>query len=293
MRKKSKGNRYKPDPEVARMRKERINRVLQAKGQIMAPVVILILLSVLAVYVYDLAVQSPFFMIQNVEVTGNRRVNRNEILELAGVTTPRNIFQVNTRTMAARLTTHPWVAKARVQRISLTDLEIRLTEQEALAVVNVRNIARVLINSQGTPFKELDPDRDQVGDLPEISGVDLVEVPGSYIFDGPLYNPMLDLLRQKDIPTIVQAHTDDTQGLTVKTRDIYNANTSEDPSLMSLKLGKTDFREKLNRAREIADYMNTHFPRKIIQAMDLFNLETIFVKTSDTATLEHNTEKGA
>lgn len=294
MFKRTKANRYKPDPEKARRRSQRIQTILQARGQIMTPVVILIVFSVLAVYVHDLLVQSPFFTIQTIEITGNQRVSREDALALADLERPRNIFQVNTRKMEMKLTAHPWVAQAQVNRADLSTLEITLTEEDALAIVNVRNIARILINAQGTPFKEYEPEKDKAESLPEISGVDLTEVDmGEYQFEAPLFDPILELLREPVIPPIVHARTDDIQGLIIETRDTFNPTPSDPQALMSIKLGKENFREKLARARQIAVYMETHFPHKNILAMDLFNLETIFIKTSDNEGLQQTANKGA
>ena len=155
MRKKSKPNRYKPDPAIKKARKERIQRILQARGAIMTPVVMLILLSVVSLYVHDLVVQSPFFMVDTVKVSGNQRVGREQILELAGLNTPKNIFQINTRVMALKLESNAWIAEAEVDRTAMSGLSITLREETPLAVVNIRNIARVLVNAQGRPLKNM------------------------------------------------------------------------------------------------------------------------------------------
>ena len=52
--------------------------------------------------------------------------------------------------------------------------------------------------------------------------------------------------------------------------------------LIPIKLGFDRFDEKLAKAADISRYMAARFPDKTILAMDLFDMERIFIKTEDT-----------
>ncbi|MCG8532317.1 MAG: FtsQ-type POTRA domain-containing protein [Desulfovibrionales bacterium] len=286
--KKIKPNRYKGESR-GRLG-DRLKKLSTSKGFVIIPIIIT-LVSFSALYLHDFVTQSPFFAITRVDITGCQRISKEEILGRAQLDEHRNIFQINTRVMALQVASHPWVKDADVERTSLSSIKISVREQKALAIVAVRNIAKVLINSQGRPFKEYDPQKDKLENLPIISGIDLTQVGQGYIFDGPLFNSILDLIKEK--PEISIARGDENLGVTIKTPDIYNNNPSNPQALMPIKLGFNQFGEKLRRAEQIAEYMNHHFPGKNICAMDLFTIEKVFIKTSATRALQATVEKGA
>ena len=286
MVKKIKPNRYKNHDKKSLG--DRFKKLTSTKGFMIIPVIITVV-SFSALYLHDFVTQSPFFTITQVDITGCKRIPKEEILERARLDTHYNIFQINTRVMALQIASHPWVESADVEGTSLSSIKISVREQKALAIVAVRNIARVLINAQGRPFKEYDPKEDKLENLPVISGIDLTQVGEGYIFDGPLFNSIFDLI--KDRPEISIARGDENLGVTIETPDIYNDNPSDPKAVMPIKLGFTQFREKLKRAEQIAAYMNRHFPEKNIRAMDLFTIEKVFIKTSEA--LQATVEKGA
>lgn len=290
MSKKVKQNRYKPEP--GKPMPERVGGWGKQTWRFLAVPALVCILSLGAIYAHDAVVQSPFFLIESVEISGEKRVKRSEILTLAGLEAPRNIFRINCYTLEKRIATHPWIAEASVRRFLFSTLRISVTEEEPLAIVNIENLSDVLINTQGKPFKEYDPARDDVESLPVISGVDLTRADTGFRFDGPLFNSILDLLNEKRLADIMTVTGDDNTGVTIKTRDVYNREPQIPMESIPLILGFDRFREKFVQARKISQYIHANLPGKTIITMDLFNIDKVFVKTADTETLHNNLEKG-
>ncbi len=256
-------------------------------------------MSVSCIYMHDAVLQCPLFDVKTIMIDGLDRVNRNEVLALTGLDQPANIFELRPDILEKQLNAHPWVQTAMVKRRLLSTVAISIQEQKPLAIVSIENLTDIVINTQGAPFKEYEPAKDQLDTLPVISGVDLSLSNNTYLFEGDLFNAVLDLLKIKSIGQIHGIFGDENTGLLINI-----LNTAPDAGLISnpdkethmtdtyipVKLGFDRFKEKLARAGQIQRYMTENHPDKTICAMDLFDLEKVFVKTKNAA---HNiTKKG-
>ncbi len=287
-----KHNRYKPEP-VSPKRKSALAIASKKRGlKVFAAFGLLVLMSLTAIWVYDAVTQSPFFVIKEVDISGNQRVGKNEILQLAGLTDKTNLFQINLKTLEQKICCHPWIASACVKRSLFSSLMVTLVEEQPLAIVNIENLTDIIINTQGHPFKEYDPQKDQLNFLPVISGMDLTRAGNAYQFEGPLFNAIMNLLEIQNFGRINTIMGDENIGITIETQDIYNRNPVHTQAIIPIKLGFTRFEEKRIKAVKISAYMDKYFPDKAISAMDLYNIEKIFITTKETDALHHNIEKG-
>lgn len=286
-----KQNRYKPEPSSPKGKS--VSAIVSNKRclQVFYAFGLIFLMSVASIWVYDAVTQSPFFAIEQVDISGTQRVKRNEVIQLTGVTNQTNLFQINLNTMEQKICCHPWIAKASVKRSLFSNLVITVVEEEPLAIVNIKNLADIIINTQGHPFKEYDPQKDQLNFLPVISGVDLTRAGNSFGFEGPLFNAIMDLLEVQGFGRINTIMGDENLGITIQAQDIYNKNPAPQATL-PIKLGFTRFEEKRIKAIKISTYMDKNFPDKTIRAMDLYNIEKIFITTKEIDALHHNIEKG-
>ncbi len=295
MKKKIKQNRYKPDQgaSVVQIAEEKQARTKMRFAVFMAPV-FMIFLSLGAILAHDLVTQSPLFMVKKVVISGNQRVDKNEVLDLVGLKDTRNIFAVNVHIMKKQIESHPWISRACVERSLFSTLVVRLVEERPLAIVNIENMTRILINSQGKPFKEYDPETDKVDSLPVISGVDLTLSGNSYQFEGRLFNSIMNFLKYRpdgDNP-VINLNGDEDTGLIVHARDIYNAAGGNPDAVIRIKLGFDRFAEKLLKAKEISTYIGKTYPDTTICAMDLFDIEKVFIKIKTEDALHNSMEKG-
>lgn len=123
MNEKVKQNRYKKKSDSPGFM-HRTNR--QQLLKIAALPVLVCVLSIAAVFAHDVVVQSPFFTIKKVAVSGENRVPKDEILALAGLEAPSNFFGVNLFAMEKKIAAHPWIAAAAVTRSLFFTLEVSI-----------------------------------------------------------------------------------------------------------------------------------------------------------------------
>ncbi|OQY49733.1 MAG: hypothetical protein B6230_07660 [Desulfobacteraceae bacterium 4572_89] len=251
-----------------------------------------ILMSLGAIWGNDAITQSPFFSIEKIDISGNRRLMKNELLQLAGLAEPANLFKINTTVIEKKISNHPWIAEATVKRSLFSTLVVEIVEHEPLAIVNIENLADIIINTQGQPFKEYDPKMDRLNFLPVISGVDLTCVDSRYLFEGPLFNSIMDFLKIRGFGHVSRIMGDENTGITIETKNIYNGNPISIQDIIPIKLGFNRFEEKQKKAEKISTYIDKNFPDKTISAMDLFDVEKVFVKIKDNDALHNNLEKG-
>lgn len=293
MSKKIKPNRYRPEP--GNISEGLLNDSGDAIDFCLKCIMIVAFISVLSlasIFIYDFFTQSSFFNIKHIKISGLDRVEKQDILLMADLKGDENIFSINVSAIEKQITTHPWVQSVRVKRHLESILSISIIEQEPLAIVRIENLSDILINTQGAPFKEYDPEKDRISNLPVITGLDLTAQEGQYRFDGPLFDAIMTLLNMKDINPVTQIKGDQNTGIIIDVTDTYNQVPEHSNTVIQIKLGFDDFKAKLDKAAEISRYIGKNFPDKAICAMDLFNIHKIFIKTKTADTLHTNFEKG-
>jgi cell division protein FtsQ len=84
---------------------------------------------------YMLFLHLPYFNLQQVDVTGNRRLSRAEVIEASEVVDGINLLTVDLSAIAARLRRHPWVRFATVYRRFPGKLIIEIEERTPRAIL--------------------------------------------------------------------------------------------------------------------------------------------------------------
>lgn len=82
-----------------------------------------------------LFLQSGFFRLERVVVTGNKRVTQDEVTLLAGVTPGSRLYALRLDQVADRVKKSPWVLDARVTRRWPATLVIDVTERQPVALI--------------------------------------------------------------------------------------------------------------------------------------------------------------
>ena len=292
MSKKIKPNRYKPEAiEGAVVRSDSVAGIDFCLKCIMT-VAFISILSLASVFIYDFITQSKFFNITKIEISGTKRVLKEDILKLADLAHDENIFGINLYSIEKLIASHPWIQSACVKRNLASVLFISVIEQEPLAIVKIENLADILINTQGRPFKEYNPLKDHLENLPVITGVDLTSTDNQYMFNGPLFNSIMNFLKTDESGDIKKITGDKNTGITIEANDIYNQLPPESRGTIQIKLGFDNFNAKLNKAKKISAYIDKNFPTRTICTMDLFNIKKVFIKTQLNDALHNNLEKG-
>ena len=285
-------NRYKSEPKEDKAFNSDSGAAIDFCVNCIITVAFISILSLASIFAYDFITQSDFFKIKKVEISGTKRVMREEILDLAKLTGNENIFKINLFSIEKLIITHPWIQSVSVKRNLSSVLSISVIEQEPLAIIKIENLSDILINTQGSPFKEYDPQEDRIENLPVISGLDLTNKNNQYLFEGPLFNSIMNFLKTDGSGNVSRIKGNKNTGITIEANDIYNQLPSESQGIVQIKLGFNNFEAKLNKAMEISEYIDKNFPEKTISSMDLFNIKKVFIKTRLNNALHNNLEKG-
>lgn len=82
-----------------------------------------------SLHLYRYAVNSPFFAVKNVNVSGNVRLKLDTVLELTGVRPGDNSLAVSIAGMEQAISKNPWIEEAAVKRVLPDRFDIRLRER--------------------------------------------------------------------------------------------------------------------------------------------------------------------
>jgi cell division protein FtsQ len=249
-------------------------------------------LSLASIFAYDFITQSEFFNIKKLEISGTQQISKEDLLKFADLTGDENIFAINVFSIEKRIASHPWIQSASVKRHLPFVLSIAIIEQAPLAIVSMENVTDIIINTQGRPFKEYDPQTDHIKPLPVVSGLDLIHKNNQYRFNTSLLPSIMAVLKTDDSGNVLRITADKKTGIAIETKDIYNPRLTERPGTVQIKLGFRHFKEKLTKAKKISEYIDRNYPERTICAMDFFNIEKVFIKTKLNTALHNNLEKG-
>jgi cell division protein FtsQ len=291
--KKIKPNRFKPGPAELSHFNSDFNAGIDVCLKFIMVVAFFCILSLAAIFVHDFITQAEFLNITEIEILGTDHATREEILILAGFNRDRNIYALNASLAERQILSHPWVQSAFLDRKPDSKLKIVVKEHEPLAIVRIREAADILINTQGLPFKEYDPLRDRAENLPIVTGLDLTRIRDQYGFSGMLFDSVMDFLKTAEAVPVERIHGDELTGITLETKHEFNSVSTQELEIIPIKLGFDNFNAKLKKAKKIKAYIDKHLPEKTICAMDLFNIEKVFVKTKLNDALHNNLKKGA
>ncbi|MCD4718258.1 MAG: FtsQ-type POTRA domain-containing protein [Desulfobacula sp.] len=250
MSKKIKPNRYKSEANECEVLNSNSGVGIDSCLKCIMVVAFISILSLASIFVYDFITQSDFFNIKKIKISGTTRVIKKDILQLANLTCDRNIFGLNLFTIEKLIASHPWIQSACVKRNLSSVLSISIIEQKPLAIVKIENLADILINTQGRPFKEYNPLKDHLENLPVITGLDLTSSNNRYMFNGTLFNSIMDFLKIDGLSNIKQIKGDQNTGIAVETNDIYNQLPSGEQGIIQIKLGFNNFKAKLKKAKK-------------------------------------------
>ncbi len=150
--KKSRGDRKRPlkvsDPVYERQRNRRI-----LKGLLVVTLTVDGLLFV--GFVALMLVYLPYFNLREVEVVGNRRLSRTEVVEASGMESGINLLTVDLGAIADRLRRHPWVRSAAVYRRFPGRIILEIEERTPRAILAANKL--YYVDEQAEFFTRLLP----------------------------------------------------------------------------------------------------------------------------------------
>lgn len=200
---------------------------------------------------YQLLTCSVFCIkdIDNIEVIGNQRFTRAQILEMAHLDNHTNLLALRPTLVEQNLLTHPWIAKAEVERRWPNRLRLRLTERVPLALAQLEEL--YYLDRSGSLFKPsspLDPH-----DFPVITGLTrehfpLGPNPASHLLTQTL--EFVELLQKAppplEIKQIAEIHVDPERGFTLYLSRFKTA----------LDFGFNDLPEKIKKLQTVWPFLS-------------------------------------
>jgi len=114
----------------------------------------------------EVILTSGFFAVEEIDISGNRRVSREEVLKRTGLKPGQNIFALDVRGMGRRLADSPWVQDVSISRVLPRRVEVRLQERRPVAMFLGQKIS--YMDYQGTLFKPLEAM--ERADFPVVTG---------------------------------------------------------------------------------------------------------------------------
>ena len=233
----------------------------------MAGILGVALMSLFFIFCHDIVLQSPYFKVTSLEITGNKRLSIQEILDTACIKPDTNVLLVNLPLSRKHLLSHPWIAEAEIARELPGRLSICIREHQPLAILDMGR--KLLINLEGKVFKEVS-ESDSV-ELPMIEGIDFSDLDLDDLRRSTHYEAVLSLLEmaqnsacilsRRQIRTI---RVDREEGIT-----LFPAGPFQGFSVNAVKIGYQDYSEKLVRLEKIIAYFKTN---KLIQGIDWVDL---------------------
>jgi cell division protein FtsQ len=210
---------------------------------------------------------SPAFATKEIGIAGIERLERDAIIEAAGLSLGRNVFDVAPEEAEAALLSHPWVADARVTRRLPGSFDIVVREHHPVAVLSVLSVddsptRLYLVAEDGTVFKEVEPG-DPI-DLPVVTGLDHARFTSDAAFRASIVLEIVALLhdyrgaglhRREPIDEI---HVEPDDGLSLYVGD----------DAMYVRLGRGPYRQKLSRLRRVLDRLRREEARAVYIYLD-------------------------
>jgi cell division protein FtsQ len=199
------------------------------------------------ILLYMLFLHMPYFKLREVDVTGNRRLSRTEVIEAAEIEEGINLLTVDLNGIAARLRRHPWIRFATVYRKFPGKLILEIEERTPRAILAAGKL--YYVDEQAEFFTRLLPG-DSVN-FPLFTGVTPEELKtnGSEIQEMIRMGfGVLDLIErtgsEPDSSGIAEIQVNLNDGLSLHTR-----------AGRVLVLGKNDFELKIQRYERLKRFL--------------------------------------
>lgn len=221
---------------------------------------------------YDYFTQTRQFLARRIVVTGQQRLTRQQVMEIAGVGMQTNILSVNLSTTRKRLLADSWVADATVSREIPSGLHMHIREEVPLAILDMGSGEGFLINVAGEVFKRWDGSEGDA--LPRVQGLDHADLPVSGRPASEAFRAVMTLFRiagDKHSPLplsgIRRIRMDREIGATVF--------TGEDDRAVKLGFGR--YREKCKALEHLMSRLSRDSRLTRYRVIDLFDVNRIVI----------------
>ena len=242
-----------------------------------------IVLSALAGYgIYkgaDLALSAESLTVTQINVSGNQRMSRGEVLALLGGLRGASMVTVDLEAWRQKLLASPWVADAAIRRVLPGTIAVAIAEREPLGIGRIGD-SLYLIDQRGTIIDEYGPNYADL-DLPIIDGLAAAPRAGAMLVDegrAALAGRFLgDLQRRPDLARRISQ---------IDVADIRDAAVVLKGDTALVRVGDERFIERLQSYLDLAPALRERIPD--IDYVDLRFDERVYVRPQGAAPRPQN-----
>ncbi|MFI5394645.1 MAG: cell division protein FtsQ/DivIB [Candidatus Binatia bacterium] len=154
----------------------------------------------------------PYFILTTIQVDGNRRISRCDILRWAGVSEHTSIWDAAPDVVGLRLQSHPWIQRVSVRREFPNRLIIGVDERRPVAIVHLKELNYV--DRRGRILGPLQDGDSR--DFPLITGLEDVQTADFRPIGVHRALRFLHLCERRScFDAVSEVHVDRNQGITV------------------------------------------------------------------------------
>jgi cell division protein FtsQ len=276
-------NRFKPHRTHRRGKKNwRFGKYLIQGVRIGTCLLGVAVLSLALLTGYDFMTHCPYFSATTIQVNGLNRLTKSEVLAKANIHPGDNILSVNLALTRKRLMIHPWIVDVDFQRRLPDGLELTITEQTPLAVVDLGR--KFVINTEGDIFKKANSS--DVKNLPMVTGLSYADLNISDHQPNLPFKAVLSVLKLGSDPDSVipnpmlrELHVDREMGLTLVAFD----------QSLAIRMGYASYPAKYKVLAQVLTYLNNQPAPLKVDRIDLNDPERIVLNVRGE--LAQKTEK--
>ncbi len=235
-------------------------------------------LSFVMVTGHDFLTRSPLFGAATIQINGLNRLSESEVLTKSLLKKGVNILSVNLSLTRKRLRAHPWISDVSIRRRFPDALELTVTEQVPLAVVDLGR--KFVINHEGDIFKKADALDES--NYPLIHGLSFTDLTLSGPPNDRSFGSVLAVLRLGGEP-----------GSVIPNRYLKTVNVDREIGLtlvafdqpLMIRLGYRDYSAKYEVLTRLLTHFNARRTTETIDWIDLNDPQRIVMNLKGELTL--------
>lgn len=228
-----------------------------------------LLLAVGTLLLVKIIVDSDHFTVQSIEVSGNKRLASQDVIELSDIRQGISTFDLDLEIIGQKLAENDWIRSAHIMRKLPQGIVIDISEREAVFIINLDYL--YYVDSEGEIFKVLRSG--DTLDYPLVTGLDRQQL---------LNEPQQATARLKYIATMIAD---------LHQRKVFNANwiaqinidsdgaytLYTDPLGVPIRVGNSNFSARIDRLEQIFAEIKQRLPQ--LEYIDLTVPDEVIVKT--------------
>jgi cell division protein FtsQ len=235
-------------------------------------------------YMTNRALSAESLTISQIEVTGNSRMSRGEVVALLDGLRGANMLTADLDAWRRKLIESPWVADAAIRRVFPGTVAVAITERQPLGIGRI-NDSLYLIDRRGVVIDEYGPNYADV-DLPIIDGLAAHLSSDHMLVDearAALAGRLLGELSSR--PPLARRVSQ------IDVTDAHDAVVLLKDDTVLVRVGEDDFVERLQSYVDLAAALHERIPD--IDYVDLRFDERVYVRPQGAGTKTHNGQKGS